>query len=135
MVPTLKNKTIVVTAGAGVCVVAAFSSSNSTICPFRNLTGYYCPLCGISRAMLSLVQLNFSDALQYNWLVFPLAISLVLWLFFSKKYLYIKSFFKKMYSKSSFFQYFSWALLSFTLLFNWVLRNISSTGLDYFAKR
>jgi hypothetical protein len=133
--PSLLNKSIIVGSAAAVCCAAAVSSSTSTICPFRLVTGWYCPLCGISRAMLSLVKLNFVEAFQYNWLVFPLAVAVLMWLFFSKKYMFLKNFFKKLYTNNLIIKYSGMAMLGSILIINWVLRNIPATGLDYLAKR
>ncbi|QMV42022.1 DUF2752 domain-containing protein [Cohnella cholangitidis] len=42
-------------------------------CVFHELTGLYCPGCGITRAALSLLRLDFTQAYRYNALVFGLA--------------------------------------------------------------
>ena len=39
---------------------------NFTTCEFRELTGYSCPTCGITRSFHASVHLNFTDALKYN---------------------------------------------------------------------
>ena len=39
-------------------------------CIFHELTGLYCPGCGISRAIVSLIKLDFYQALRYNLLIF-----------------------------------------------------------------
>ncbi|WP_236340064.1 DUF2752 domain-containing protein [Paenibacillus plantiphilus] len=41
-------------------------------CPFHALTGFYCPGCGITRAALSLLELDYSQAFRYNSLLFVL---------------------------------------------------------------
>jgi hypothetical protein len=41
-------------------------------CVFHELTGLYCPGCGITRAAASLLSLNFEQAFRYNPLVFVL---------------------------------------------------------------
>ena len=49
-------------------------------CPIRKITGISCPGCGMSRAMLSFVTLDFSKAAYYHPLVFfviPTVISFV----------------------------------------------------------
>ena len=46
-----------------------------TICLIKNITGHDCWGCGITRAIISVVQLNFKEAYDYNKLiivVFPL---------------------------------------------------------------
>jgi hypothetical protein len=39
-------------------------------CVFHELTGFYCPGCGITRAALSLLTLDFYQSFRYNPLVF-----------------------------------------------------------------
>ena len=46
-----------------------------TVCIFKNIFGYNCPGCGLTRATVSVVQFHFKDAYCYNKLiviVFPL---------------------------------------------------------------
>lgn len=46
-----------------------------TVCLIKNITGYECPGCGMSHAVISVIHGNFSDAFNYNKLViviFPL---------------------------------------------------------------
>ncbi|MDD3726535.1 MAG: DUF2752 domain-containing protein [Candidatus Ratteibacteria bacterium] len=46
-----------------------------SICLYKNLFGIECPGCGMTRAVLSIIHLKFSEALTYNRLVivvFPL---------------------------------------------------------------
>ena len=48
-----------------------------TICLFKNLTGHECWGCGITRAVVSVVQFDFTAAFHYNKLiviVFPLLV-------------------------------------------------------------
>ena len=40
-------------------------------CLFRKITGFLCPGCGNSRAVLALLRLDIAEALRYN-LLFPL---------------------------------------------------------------
>ncbi len=57
-------------------------------CVFHKITGYYCPGCGITRLLFSLVKLDFYEAFKYNQLVFillPFFIFLVIY----KGYLYL----------------------------------------------
>lgn len=39
-------------------------------CPINKLTGLYCPGCGITRMIESLIKLDFYQAFRYNMLVF-----------------------------------------------------------------
>lgn len=46
-----------------------------TICLYKNITGHNCYGCGLTRAVLSILHLEFSKALMYNKLIiiiFPL---------------------------------------------------------------
>lgn len=50
-------------------------------CVFHELTGFYCPGCGITRAAFSLLQLDFLQAYRYNTLllfILPLYITYAL---------------------------------------------------------
>lgn len=57
-------------------------------CFFHELTGFYCPGCGITRCLFSLLKLDFYEAFMYNQLVFIMLPFLVI-LFCYKIYLYI----------------------------------------------
>ena len=41
-------------------------------CPFKFVTGFYCPGCGITRMLYSLLKLDFYQAFRYNPLLFIL---------------------------------------------------------------
>lgn len=43
-------------------------------CPIHYLTGYYCPGCGITRMLFSIIKLDFYQAFRYNPLVFVMLI-------------------------------------------------------------
>ena len=43
-------------------------------CPIRFLLGIPCPTCGVTRALLSLVRLDFTAYLRYNPMAVPLCI-------------------------------------------------------------
>ncbi|MBQ8379449.1 MAG: DUF2752 domain-containing protein [Clostridia bacterium] len=45
-----------------------------SICIYKRITGNECFNCGMTRAFLSVLHLNFKDAVKYNWkvvIVFP----------------------------------------------------------------
>ena len=56
---------------------------NVPICQFRNLTGVPCPLCGGTRAMRSIAELDPLAAVQLNPLVFLAGVTILLWAVFS----------------------------------------------------
>lgn len=91
-------------------------------CPFYHLTGFYCPGCGITRCLFSLIKLDFKHAFNYNMLVF------IMLPFFMLYYIYINIIYildrkNKIVEKvPSSFSYF---LLVITILFG-ILRNIES---------
>lgn len=48
--------------------------SKHSLCIYKNVTGKECFNCGMTRAFLSVLHLNFKQAVQYNWrvvIVFP----------------------------------------------------------------
>lgn len=47
------------------------------VCPFRRVTGGYCPSCGVTRAVLELVRLDVRGANREHPLVLSLPISLL----------------------------------------------------------
>ena len=51
-----------------------------TICPFHLLTGKPCPGCGMLRALLSIGQLQFRQAIHYNPFSFPLLAAMISYL-------------------------------------------------------
>lgn len=54
-------------------------------CPFRFLTGISCPGCGISRALMSLLKLDFADAFHFNPVIFAMPVFAVLFFVFRKQ--------------------------------------------------
>jgi len=55
---------------------------------FFELTGWYCPGCGITRALLSLIELQFYQAFRYNMLaviLLPFGIVYFIYLFILKR--------------------------------------------------
>lgn len=57
----------------------------SVPCIFREITHLNCPGCGITRACLALLDLDFYQAFRYNMLVFVLAPFYLLYLFLESK--------------------------------------------------
>jgi len=54
--------------------------SHLLTCHFKNLTGYDCPTCGLSRSVYSFLSLKFQDSLRYNPLGFILVSGLLIFL-------------------------------------------------------
>lgn len=53
-------------------------------CVFHEVTGFFCPGCGITRAVLALLELDFIQAFTYNPLVFILIPSYTIYLITKK---------------------------------------------------
>lgn len=74
---------------AGAAYVAAVdpSTSNGFLpCPFRTLTGLWCPGCGLTRATHHLLRGDISQALRYNLFVVPILAGLALtWLMWTMR--------------------------------------------------
>ena len=63
-------------------------------CPIKELTGLYCPGCGITRMFKSLLELDFYAAFRYNPLLF-IMLPFALVLYFDYVVRKDKSFYKK----------------------------------------
>lgn len=88
-------------------------------CPIHELTGFYCPGCGMTRMLISILRLDFYKALRYNPLAFmllPVAIVLVIDNLY-KSYKNKTPIYKKIDDKI-------WYVLIFILLVYGILRNI-----------
>ena len=51
-------------------------------CIFNKITGFYCPGCGMTRAVNACFNFNFYQALRFNALVFIMPIGLIAYYFF-----------------------------------------------------
>lgn len=85
-------------------------------CPFHKFTGFYCPGCGITRLLFSLIKLDFYQAFRYNPLVFILLIIGII-------YLLIKSILKKFNIIIKVPNY-VWYILIIIVIIYGILRNI-----------
>ncbi|MBQ6018545.1 MAG: DUF2752 domain-containing protein [Clostridia bacterium] len=73
------------------CVAALYLSIG---CPIRFFTGVSCPSCGISRALLACLRLDFADAFRLHPAVFllPVAAGLLLWKRKNRRFCYAVAF-------------------------------------------
>ena len=88
-------------------------------CVFHEVTGLYCPGCGISRMLISILKFDFYQAFRYNPLLFimlPFALALIVDHIYStinKK----QSLYKKINNKV-------WIILCVVLIIYGIVRNI-----------
>lgn len=85
-------------------------------CPFHKFTGLYCPGCGVTRMLFSLIKLDFYQAFRYNPLVFILLIIGII-------YLLIKFILKKFNIIIKVSNY-VWYILIIIVIIYGILRNI-----------
>ena len=57
-----------------VLLYIAFMTITGIGCPIRWFTGISCPGCGMSRAFISLLRLDFAAAFRYHPMIYPLLI-------------------------------------------------------------
>ena len=57
-----------------VLLYIAFMTITGIGCPIRWFTGISCPGCGMSRAFISLLRLDFAAAFRYHPMIYPLPI-------------------------------------------------------------
>lgn len=88
-------------------------------CIFHEITGLYCPGCGITRMFLALLKGNIYAAFRYNMLVFC---SLPLIIFFCIEYIYSK--YKNKIPLYKKIPNYIWALIIVILIIWMIIRNI-----------
>lgn len=115
LVKTTNFKKIIVLFIIGILGIILFLKYDIGIpCIFFELTGWYCPGCGITRAFVSLLQFDIYQAFRYNMLiVILLPFAIIYWIY---------SFALK--GKKRIPNVVWYILLAITILFG-VLRNIS----------
>lgn len=91
-------------------------------CMFKEITGFYCPGCGITRMLFSIIKLDFYQAFRYNPFIFLLLIIYI-------GFLLIKIIIKIISNKDIKIPEYVYYILILLLLIYWVLRNIPSLGL------
>lgn len=87
-------------------------------CVFHELTGLYCPGCGMTRALASLANLEIYQAIRYNALIIFLVPAFLLYIVFK-----IKSYINNEKNKFNIPNYLLWSALIITILYG-ILRNI-----------
>ena len=90
-------------------------------CAFYELTGYYCPGCGITRCLFAILRLKIYDAFMYNQLVFILLPFLGCFIGY-RIYLYIFDKDDKIICK---IPNYLWIMLLIVIIGFGILRNIS----------
>ena len=102
-------------AAATVAAVAAIYIAFG--CPIRFLTGVSCPSCGLSRACLACLRLDFAEAWRLHPLVFflPVIAGLFLWKRKNRRFLYVLT-----------------ALFCTALVAVWLIRMFSGSEIVYF---
>lgn len=104
-------------------ILYLYNPSTSLIfppCPFKLLTGYYCPGCGSLRALHQLFHGNLIAALKLNSFM-VLCIPLMIYLILSEMKIKIKG--RRLFPRIVFSQSFYVILLTMIILY-WILRNI-----------
>ena len=88
-------------------------------CVFKSITGLYCPGCGVTRMLKSMLVFDFYQAFRYNPFLFILS-PFIFFLLFNYLYFYYRkkeSIFKKIPNKI-------WNILLVITIIYWILRNI-----------
>ena len=88
-------------------------------CMFHSLTGAYCPGCGSQRALHSLVHLDFTGVISYNFLFLPAALILI--------YHYSRPFLNRTFNwklpNIFYLKNTPWVILTIVVIF-WIARNL-----------
>lgn len=92
-------------------LLAALGQFGLYRCPVQTLTGVQCPGCGMTRAAMSLLRLDFKGAAAHNLMVLPAAVYslLMLWAWAAGKRMILRS-------------RLLWGLFIGMLLAGWVIR-------------
>lgn len=69
---------LLITAAVAACITAMYLLK--IVCPFLWLTGHPCPGCGMTRALLTLLQGDVPGAFRYHWMVWSLPLLYLLFL-------------------------------------------------------
>ena len=88
-------------------------------CPIYTVTKLYCPGCGLTRMLLSILKLDFYQAFRYNPLIF-IMLPFIIFLYIEKTYSETKN--KKSISKK--IPNYVWYIILIIVLLYGILRNI-----------
>ncbi|MDP4178429.1 MAG: DUF2752 domain-containing protein [Bacillota bacterium] len=129
-----KHKLLIIIAAVipAAIILYLFNPSTSKIfppCPFKFLTGYYCPGCGSLRALHQLFHGNLIAALKLNSFM-VLCIPLMIYLILSEMKIKIKG--RRLFPRIVFSQSFYTIFLTIIILY-WILRNIPIPPFIYLA--
>lgn len=72
IIKTLRNIGIVLAVGIAYYIFIKLTGW-AIPCPFRKMFGFYCPGCGVSRMLISIIQMDFVSAFHYNPALFCLS--------------------------------------------------------------
>ena len=94
-------------------------------CLIKNIFKIPCPMCGITRGIISFLHLNFIESFKYNLLSIPIFIIILLFYV-----LYLISFIFKIDFVSCYYNYFviHYKIIIYIFIINWVI-NIFKEGL------
>lgn len=115
----MKKSTIIIFIILIVYLILSLAFKPFIPCIIHEITGLYCPGCGLSRMILSIIRLDFYQAFRYNpllFILFPFGLILVL------EYLY--SLFKKRTPIYEKINNKVWIILIVILIIYGIVRNI-----------
>jgi len=104
-------------------IYLAVSNTISFGCLFKNLFGISCPGCGLTRAFISILNLDFISAIKYNILSIGLFVFLVVFVIFLIKDIILNSN-KTLESIIKFFQH-NYIFIIVLLIISMVVNNIN----------
>ena len=84
----LKKYMTVIIAVLCVIVIYGVMFALDVTCPIKHLTGVSCPGCGMTRACVSALKLDFASAFYYHplWILLPFAVPALVILFIKRRY-------------------------------------------------
>ena len=114
----MKNKIIIVIIIVVIALISIFVHPFIP-CLFHEITGLYCPGCGVTRMIISILKLDFYQAFRYNPLLFILfPVFIILFINYIYCLIKIKTPLYKKVNNSA------WILLIIILILYGIIRNI-----------